>query len=65
MKIKKLSQIVADFLGNERGATAIEYGLIASGIVMLVLVSLGSVSTQVNGTFVSTAAELAKNNKAG
>lgn len=50
------------FLKDESGATAIEYGLIASGLVLLIVGSIRSVSTQTNDTFSGVAAGLAAGN---
>jgi pilus assembly protein Flp/PilA len=45
------------FLSNESGATAIEYGLIASGIAVAIIAVLKGVGTNLKTTFgsVSTA----------
>jgi pilus assembly protein Flp/PilA len=40
-----------DFADCERGATAIEYALIASLIAVGLLTALGTLSTRVKGTF--------------
>jgi len=39
------------FLRDESGATAIEYGLIAAGIAVAILVVVQTVGTNLNGTF--------------
>lgn len=36
---------------DESGATAIEYGLIAAGISVAILVAVNSLGTQLKGTF--------------
>ena len=41
------------FLRDERGATAIEYGLIAAGIAVAIIVAVGSVGSSLNTTFTS------------
>jgi pilus assembly protein Flp/PilA len=41
----------AAFLKDESGATAIEYGLIAAGISIVIIASVNSVGTTLNGTF--------------
>jgi pilus assembly protein Flp/PilA len=41
------------FLRNEQGATAIEYGLIAAGIAVAIIVVVGSVGSSLNTTFTS------------
>jgi len=45
------------FVRNESGATAIEYGLIAAGISVAIIVAVATVGTALNTTFgsVSTA----------
>jgi len=40
--------ILTDLLRNERGATAVEYGLICAMIVIAMLTALGSVATETN-----------------
>jgi pilus assembly protein Flp/PilA len=39
------------FLKNESGATAIEYGLIAAGISVVIIAAVQTVGTQLNATF--------------
>jgi len=41
------------FFRNESGATAIEYGLIAAGIAVAIIVVVLSVGTNLNSTFTS------------
>lgn len=43
--------IVKRFLKDESGATAIEYGLIAVGIALAVIVTVKSVGSNLNATF--------------
>jgi pilus assembly protein Flp/PilA len=40
------------FLSNEDGATAIEYGLIAALIGVVIIVAVGELGTEVSDTFV-------------
>lgn len=47
-----------NFMNDESGATAIEYGLIAAGIAVAIITAVGSVGTAVSGTFNSVAAGL-------
>ena len=42
-----------NFLTNESGATAIEYGLIAAGIAVAIITVVGAVGTSLNTTFTS------------
>ena len=41
------------FLHDENGATAIEYGLIAAGIAVAIIVVVGSLGSSLNTTFTS------------
>lgn len=45
--------IARRFLSDESGATAIEYGLIAAGIAVVIIVAVNSVGSKVNNTFTS------------
>jgi pilus assembly protein Flp/PilA len=44
---------VLRFLRDESGATAIEYGLIAAGISVAIIVTVASVGSGLNTTFTS------------
>jgi pilus assembly protein Flp/PilA len=46
------------FLRDEQGATAIEYGLIASGIAVAIIVAVNSLGTNLNNTFANVSANL-------
>jgi pilus assembly protein Flp/PilA len=46
------------FLRNERGATAIEYAIIASGIAVAIVASVTSLGSSVNGMFTSVSTAL-------
>jgi pilus assembly protein Flp/PilA len=41
------------FLNDDSGATAIEYGLIASGIAVAIIAALKGVGSNLKGTFAS------------
>jgi pilus assembly protein Flp/PilA len=41
------------FLNDESGATAIEYGLIAAGISVVIIVAVNGIGTKVNTAFTS------------
>ena len=43
--------LVQRFLRNEDGATAIEYGLIAAGISVAIIVTVQSLGTKLSNTF--------------
>jgi len=50
-----MSKLLARFLKNESGATAIEYGLIAAGISVVIITAVQLVGTNLKGTFNSVA----------
>jgi len=45
--------VLRRFLGDESGATAIEYGLIAAGISVAIITVVKNVGTNLSGTFTS------------
>ena len=45
--------ILATFLWDESGATAIEYGLIAAGIAVAIITVVQGLGTKLNSTFSS------------
>ena len=45
-----MSKVVA-FLKNELGATAIEYGLIAAGISVVIIATVNAIGTNLNAKF--------------
>ena len=45
-----MSKVIA-FLKDESGATAIEYGLIAAGISVVIIVSVNAVGSSLNAKF--------------
>ena len=47
----KLIALVQSFKSDEKGATAIEYGLIAAGIALAIAVVVGTLGDQVTSTF--------------
>jgi pilus assembly protein Flp/PilA len=47
-----MSKVFA-FLKDESGATAIEYGLIAAGISVVIIAAVNAVGTALNTTFTS------------
>ncbi len=52
-------QYLRCFLGNKFGATAIEYGLIAAGIAVAIIVAVGLVGDNLSVLFDTVAKELA------
>lgn len=51
-------QVIRNFIRNESGATAIEYGLIAACISVVILVAIQSVGSNLSSTFNSVAKAL-------
>ncbi|HWU27035.1 MAG TPA: Flp family type IVb pilin [Rhizomicrobium sp.] len=49
---------IVNFLRNESGATAIEYGLIAAGIAVVIITAVQGVGTSLNTTFTSVSGAL-------
>jgi pilus assembly protein Flp/PilA len=52
-----MSKLIA-FLKNERGATAIEYGLIAAGISIAIIAVVNGLGTTLNEKFSSISTQL-------
>jgi pilus assembly protein Flp/PilA len=52
-----MSKITA-FLKDESGATAIEYGLIAAGISVVIIATVNAIDTTLNGKFDSISTQL-------
>jgi pilus assembly protein Flp/PilA len=50
--------MLKNFLNNEDGATAIEYGLIAALIGVAIIGAVGAVGTSLTGTFDAVSGEL-------
>jgi pilus assembly protein Flp/PilA len=50
-----MNKLFARFLKNESGATAIEYGLIAAGIAVVIITAVKLVGTNLTATFNSVA----------
>ena len=53
-----MSKLFARFAKDESGATAIEYGLIAAGISVVIVVAVGTIGDSVKATFESISAAL-------
>jgi pilus assembly protein Flp/PilA len=51
-----MKSLVATFWNNERGATAIEYALIAVGLSIVIVAAVNSIGTTLSATFTSIAA---------
>ncbi|HUO92256.1 MAG TPA: Flp family type IVb pilin [Rhizomicrobium sp.] len=46
-----MQNLFARFFKDQSGATAIEYGLIAAGIAVVIIAAVQSVGTNLQGTF--------------
>lgn len=51
-----MKNLVLKFFADESGATAIEYGLIAAGIAVVIITAVQLVGTNLTGTFNKVAA---------
>lgn len=51
-------QLIKQFLQNQTGATAIEYGLIAAGISIAIIATVNGLGTQLNTTFSGVSTQL-------
>jgi pilus assembly protein Flp/PilA len=48
-----MKKIFQDFIADESGATAIEYGLIAAGISLAIIAAVNGLGTKLNAKFTS------------
>ena len=55
-------KIIRKFLKNEKGATAIEYGLIAALIAVAAMAAMGSLGNELTTTFSTVSGTLATAN---
>jgi pilus assembly protein Flp/PilA len=53
-----MSELILQFLKNNSGATAIEYGLIAAGISVAIIAVVNGLGTKLNTTFTSISTQL-------
>jgi pilus assembly protein Flp/PilA len=53
-----MEKLIVSFLKNESGATAIEYGLIATGIAIAIIAAVNGVGTALSGTFTTVSTSL-------
>lgn len=58
MGLSVMVRVLWRFLNDDRGATAIEYGLIAAGIAVAIIVVVEGLGTQLNTTFSSVSGAL-------
>ena len=55
-----MANLMKRFVKDESGATAIEYGLIASLVAVVIIVGLTTLGTKLNATFASVGSSLAR-----
>jgi pilus assembly protein Flp/PilA len=53
-----MTNLISRFVRDESGATAIEYGLIAALIAVVIITALQNVGTNLNGKFTTIATSL-------
>lgn len=53
-----MKALLVRFLNDQRGATAIEYGLIAAGISVAIIATVEALGTNLNTTFSSVSSAL-------
>jgi pilus assembly protein Flp/PilA len=53
-----MQNLIARFVKDETGATAIEYGLIAAGISLAIILAVNTLGTTLNAKFTSINASL-------
>jgi pilus assembly protein Flp/PilA len=52
-EVTRMRKILKDFIADESGATAIEYGLIAAGISLAIISVVNGLGTKLNTKFVA------------
>ena len=50
-----MRSLLARFMGDEAGATSLEYAIIAGGIALAIVAGVKSIGTPLNDTFTSVA----------
>jgi pilus assembly protein Flp/PilA len=53
-----MQKLVERFVKDESGATAIEYGLIAAGIALVIIVAVNGIGSTLNTNFTSVNTQL-------
>jgi len=53
-----MKNLIARFVKDQSGATAIEYGLIAAGISLAIIAAVNGIGTKIAGTFSSISTSL-------
>jgi pilus assembly protein Flp/PilA len=61
MRAAPMKSLIRDFSAEQAGATAIEYGLIAALISVVIITVLTTVGTQLNAAFTSVSNALGSN----
>ena len=56
-------QYIRKLIGDSKGATAIEYGLIAAGISVAIIAAVQALGTNIGGTFNNVASTMANAGK--
>jgi pilus assembly protein Flp/PilA len=51
--VPRMKNLIRDFILDETGATAIEYGLIAAGISLVIIAVVNGLGTTIKGKFTS------------
>jgi pilus assembly protein Flp/PilA len=51
MSMRGFAKVLAGFLADESGATAVEYALIAAGIAVAIIASLNAIGTAISDTY--------------
>ena len=51
-----MRKFLSHFFADQSGATAIEYGLIAAGIAVVIIVAVQTIGTNLNTTFTAVGA---------
>jgi pilus assembly protein Flp/PilA len=58
MELQLMKNLIARFVKDQSGATAIEYGLIAAGISLAIIAVVNGLGTKLNDTFASVSTQL-------
>lgn len=53
-----MRRLVADFIADESGATAIEYALIALGLSIVILAAVNSIGVKLSGSYTAVNSSL-------
>ena len=53
-----MRNLIARFIADQSGATAIEYGLIAAGISVAIIATVNGIGTKLNTKFTSISTQL-------